>query len=101
MLFHKTPPTPTPTKKIIYLISWVVLGALLGFLAYIFIEIKYISWIVAHDTTIVSFNDKVIWPLLHFGLLLLGAIGGYFLGRMWWRKVYIEKYWEKKFNNLK
>lgn len=30
-------------------------------------------------------------PYLQFSLLIIGAIGGYFLGQTWWRIVYVEK----------
>jgi hypothetical protein len=101
MIFSKTPPTPTETKRIVYLISWMVLGMLFDFLVYIFIETKYLNWALSHNATLTAFTDKGIWPFLHFCLIIIGAIGGYFLGKVWWRKVYIERYWEKKLNKLK
>jgi len=96
MFFHLTPPVATPAKRIIYLILSVLLGALLGFLACVFIEIKYLNSIIARDTMVGSFNGAAVLPLLYFGLPVTSAVGGFFSGKFWWKKVYIERFWEKK-----
>jgi len=36
-------------------------------------------------------------PIIQYGLLAIGVIGGFFVGRLWWRVVYIEKrHWRFK-----
>ncbi len=88
---------PTKTKKIIYLISWVILGALLSFLAHAFIELKYLSWAGDNNYTVVWYGGCALPPLLRVGLFALGAVGGFLLGKYFWRKIYIEQaYWKRK-----
>ena len=107
MFFHVTPPKPTPTKKFIYLILTTILGILLSFLICTFIEIKYFNWVLNNQWAQENPSDVMLsakyalHPALRIALLLVGAIGGFFLGRVWWRKVYIEQYWYKKFSKLK
>jgi hypothetical protein len=38
-----------------------------------------------------------LWPLLQIGLWLFGLLGGFFLGQFWWRKIYVERVWIKRF----
>lgn len=101
MLFSLTPPVATSTKKVIYLILCIILGILLSFLLHAFMEFKYLEWAMNNNHTIVWYGGCALHPALKIGLLLAGIIGGFFLGKFWWRKVYIEQYWYKKFNRIK
>jgi hypothetical protein len=97
MFFHKPSLTPTKTKKIIYLISWVVLGVLLSFLAHAFIEFKYLSWADENNRVVVWYGGCALHPVLRVGLFMAGVLFGFWQGKFWWQKIYIERYWEKKF----
>jgi uncharacterized protein YneF (UPF0154 family) len=96
MFFHKTSLKPTPTKKIIYIVLNVILGLLLGFLVHVFIEIKYLEWAASTGYYVVWQGNCALPLILQVGLLFLGAVGGFFSGKFWWKKVYIERFWEKK-----
>lgn len=100
-MFHLTPPKPTPAKKVAYLILTTILGILLTFLIYAFAEIKYLEWSAQNNHSVVWYGSCILHPVFRIGLLFVGAIGGFFLGKVWWRKVYIEQYWYNKFKNQK
>lgn len=81
-------------KKVVYLFASTILGIILSFLLHAIIELVYLR--EADDASIIwtSLWGKgscalPIW--LQIGLLVIGMIGGYALGRLWWRIVYIEK----------
>ncbi|MBU1131572.1 hypothetical protein KJ840_05580 [Patescibacteria group bacterium] len=93
-------------KKTIYITLSVILGTILSFLAHALIEKWYLSWAQNNNHQIiwVSAFGKGLCALpfwLNYGLLIIGVIGGYFLGKIWWRVVYIEKrHWRFKNKNL-
>ena len=80
-------------KKIIYLLLSVELGLILSFLIHALVEIIYLK---NTDSAAVDWHSVLgkgacalpVW--LQIGLLVLGIVGGYLLGRWWWRIVYIE-----------
>ncbi|MDD4902152.1 MAG: hypothetical protein PHE24_03370 [Patescibacteria group bacterium] len=87
-------------KRIIYLISWVVLGLLLSFLAHAAIEIVYINYALAHSLALVNhgafghiFCVLPFW--LQVSLPVLGIAGGFCAGVFFWRVIYIEKRYKK------
>jgi len=95
-MFHITPPKPTKAKHIIYLISATILGILLSLLAHAGIEAWYLHWAENHNHLVVWHGGCALsWPV-QIALPIFGAVGGYFLGRWWWRVVYIEQKWLKK-----
>lgn len=63
-----------------------ILVALIAILTHVIIELVmlkvYNSYLLS--TTTVAFISSTV-------ILLVGVIGGYFLGRTWWRIIYIEK----------
>jgi len=81
-------------KKAIYLIASSFLGLLLSIIAHALIEINYLKFTDPNKVVWASIlgNGNCALPFyFQIGLPLLGIIGGYFLGRFWWRVVYIEK----------
>ncbi|MBI4709186.1 MAG: hypothetical protein HY764_03225 [Candidatus Portnoybacteria bacterium] len=94
-MFLKNPGKSTKLKKAVYLVASTTLGLLLSFLAHAFIEIKYLRWMGEKGLVAPFYNGCALPPLLQITLLLFGVIGGFFLGRFWWRKIYIEKAWLK------
>lgn len=87
---------PTEFKKIIYLIASVTLGLLLSINLHALIEVKYLNWLESRGEIAKFYGGCALPPLVQILILLLGLIGGYYLGKYWWRKVYIERFWEKK-----
>jgi hypothetical protein len=90
-----------PTKKLIYLIASVILWSLLGFIAGIILEKIYINALLAQGKYAPFFPfggiNFYLNPVWQFILIIAGAIGGYFIGQVWWRIVYIEKrHWRMK-----
>ena len=87
---------PTKIKKITYLVLSVILGLLLSFDLHALIEIKYLQWAFNQGLVARFYGGCALPPVLQIGLIFFGGIGGFFLGKFWWQKVYIERFWEKK-----
>ena len=100
-MFFNAPGNPTMFKQAVYLIAATILGMLVIFIVNKIIEINYLSLALSQGGEIVTFNDGTLPPAFSFELLLLGAIIGFFLGRFWWRQVYIDKIWAKKHGGKK
>ncbi|MFH1236314.1 MAG: hypothetical protein V1685_05255 [Parcubacteria group bacterium] len=99
-MFLHANPNPTPAKRVVYLFSSVILGILLSLITHAVIESLYISSALENGDTITWYTAFgvlegacALHPAIQWGLLVLGAVGGYFLGRFWWRLVYIERRW--------
>jgi hypothetical protein len=95
-----TAPKPTPTKHIIYLIASTILGILLSLLAHALIENSYLDKAIKNGTDVVWYSilghgQCALPPVVQIGLLLVGAVGGFLIGRIWWRLVYIDRVWSK------
>ena len=98
-MFLKDTGNPSRLKKAVYLSAATILGVILSIIAHAVIEINYLRWAESQNL-IVPFYGGCALPLgLRIALLVLGAVGGFFLGRVWWRKVYIERVWAKKYPN--
>jgi len=95
-MFFRPPGEPTKFKKVIYLIAATILGLLLSFLVHAFIEINYLHWMASRDILVSLSGGCALTLWLQIILWISGAVGGFFLGRFWWRKIYIEKVWAQK-----
>lgn len=95
-MFFNSPGAPTSAKKAIYLLASIILGLLLSFLVHAFIEIKYLNWMEEQGRAVSFYGGCALAPWLQIALWLIGTLGGYFLGRWWWRMVYIDRVWIKK-----
>lgn len=90
-MFFNEPGEASSSKRAVYLIASTILGILLGAIVCGFFEIKYLS--LAPD----PFNDGYTrLQILQGIILILGATSGFFVGKFWWRKIYVEKVWIKK-----
>ena len=90
-MFFNEPGKTSNSKRAVYLIASTILGILLGVIACGLLEIKYLSLVPN------SFNDDYIRLQIFQGIILiLGAISGFFVGKFWWRKIYVERVWIKK-----
>jgi len=96
---------PTLLKKNIYYIAATLLGIMLSLIAHVIIESVYLNWAESSGQAVKWYSlfgnaSCSLHPVFQIALLVIGAIGGYSLGRMWWRLVYIDKVWAKgKFAN--
>jgi len=73
-----------------------ILGLMLSFFVHALIEINYLHWAESHNKVITFYYSCALPLLLQISLWFIGAVGGFFLGRFWWRKIYIERSWVKK-----
>jgi len=72
-----------------------ILGLLLSLIAHALIEIGYLSWARDRGISVTFYHGCALPPWFQAGLVLIGAVGGFFLGRYWWRWIYIDRVWEK------
>ena len=76
-----------------------VLGVILSFILHAVIEIFYIDYFLSKNILLKpsALTSKCYLPSsLQIFLLLAGIIGGYFLGKFWWRIVYVERRRQKQ-----
>jgi hypothetical protein len=98
MFFNASKIKPSKFKRIIYLTASTILGLLLAFNVHALIEINFLHWARKQGLTVTFYGNCALPPLLQILLWFTGGIAGYFLGRFWWRKVYIERVWAKRIN---
>jgi hypothetical protein len=102
-MFHRHPPKPTPAKHAIYLCASTLFGVFLSMLVHAGLE----TWLLRRaegNGTIADIQWHSMFgagscalPLVIIvGLPIIGAIGGFLLGRIWWRWVYLEHRWMRK-----
>lgn len=91
------PGSPTKTKHAIYLVSTTIMGLFLGILTHVVVESVYLEWAVNAGRQVTWYAGCSLHPLIQIGLLAVGAVGGFLLGIMWWRLVYIERKWAAGF----
>lgn len=96
-MFFNVKLNPSRPKHVVYLIAATVLGILLSFMAHAAIETLYLSLAQRLGTNVTWYGGCALPPVLQIGLLLAGGLGGFLLGRVWWRKVYIERIWAKRY----
>jgi len=87
-------------KKTIYILLTMFLSLLLAEIVHWLIEIWWVNHLLsmglAPKLYISLGTHCFLLPYLQFGLLILGLVGGYFLGQTWWRIIYIEhRRWKK------
>ena len=89
-------------KRVIYIILFTIFGVLLQFLLHAAIEIPYLSLL---NSNFEKYSLGFSWPQLltiHLVLTILfviaGAAFGFFAGKFFWQKIYVEhiRYWRKK-----
>jgi len=90
-MFFNAPAKPTRLKHVVYLTATTFLGLILSFMAHAFIEMGYLRWADSEGLLVPFYGGCVLPPLTQTTLWVVGALGGFLLGRSWWRKVYIKR----------
>lgn len=80
-------------KQALYLTASTALFVLLSYLAHAFLELWYLGWAEETGRAIVWTKHLGIGPCAlpwwaQYGLLAAGLLGGFLIGRVWWRFVY-------------
>ena len=89
-------------KKKIYIILTILLGVVVSFGVHALAEMWFLDWAESSDRDVAwstiagkGYCALPIW--IQIGMLVMGVVGGYLLGRWWWKLVYVEgKHWRKK-----
>lgn len=97
-MFLNTGKNPNKLKEIIYLTVATFLGLVLSLIVHAIIEMGYLSWADSKNLVVPFYGGCALPPSLQIGLWMIGAIGGFLAGRLWWRKVYIDKTWQNSKN---
>lgn len=87
---------PTKIKKVIYLITSTILGLFLSLIVHAMIEMSLMSAVLSQGKQVQFYGGCALPPLLQASIWFLGGLGGFMLGRLWWRKVYVERIWLKQ-----
>lgn len=86
-------------KRPIYLVLTTALGILLSMIAHAALEIEYLNWSertgrAIHWTKFFGVGWCALPSVIQYGLVAAGAVGGFLVGRVWWRWVYVEgRHW--------
>jgi len=101
-MFRTPPPGPQPQwKRPLYLVLTTLLGVMLSYGVHSVLELAYL-WNAERNDVLVNWTQHfgvgacALPEWLQYGVLALGLIGGFLIGRIWWRWVYVERKWEKK-----
>jgi len=84
-----------PSKRTVYILLAMFLGALLGDIIYDALEISYLNSNGTYPTYARSLFSLRPWLEIFFDLS--GACGGYYAGKAWWKIIYIEDRRHKKY----
>jgi hypothetical protein len=82
----------TKTKRRIYIFLSIILGILLGVIAYALVEQARINQLLLHGLTPDYTNRSFFLPpSVAVIFLIAGALLGYVVGVRWWQIVYVER----------
>ncbi len=87
---------PTKTKEITYLGLSVILGIILSLNLHALVEMAYLRLLMVQNREIIFYGGCALPGWIQILIWNLGIVGGYLLGKFWWRKIYIERFWDKK-----
>lgn len=82
-------------KQIIYIFLFTLFGAMLGFFLHMVLEILYINIFLLGNFKIVNFSLKwqniiLVHTIFTTSLVFVLGILGFYQGKYWWRKLYIN-----------
>jgi len=98
---HDIAKTQPAWKRPLYIALATFLGVLLSYLAHALIESSYLSYAEKNNLTVTwtmhfGVGSCALPPVVQYGLFVVGLIGGFFLGRLWWNTVYVTGKWAGK-----
>jgi len=88
-------------KRPLYLTLTTILGLIVSYGLHALIETWYLSYADKHQLVIkwtmhFGLGSCALPEWAQYGLLVLGVVGGFLIGRVWWRMVYVEgRRWRK------
>lgn len=87
-----------PWMRPTYLALTTLLGVIASYGLHAAIEIQYLRWAEQNHQVITwTRHFGLGWCALpsavQYGLFIVGLFGGWLIGRVWWRIVYIERRW--------
>ncbi len=89
-------------KRTVYLCLATLLGVVASYGVHALAELWYLRWADRSGNAIVwtkhfGVGQCALPWFAQYGLLAAGIVGGYLLGRVWWRMVYVEhRHWMRK-----
>lgn len=89
-MFKRKAPKATPLTHVIYLAASTLLGLLLSFIVHALAEMLFIRLAENAGSQITWYGSCALHPAIRYTLPVLGAVAGFFTGRVWWRMIYIE-----------
>lgn len=100
-MFRSIPPGPQPAwKRPVYLACTTLLGVIASYGLHALLELLYLwaaqrnGWEI-HWTRHFGVGLCALPAFVQYGLFVAGVVGGFLLGRVWWRWVYVERRWEQ------
>jgi len=99
-MFFSAPANPTKFKHAVYLSASTLLGILVSLLVHAGVEAIYLAWAESSGKQVVWYGGCALHPVIQIVFIFLGVIGGFLLGRLWWRLVYIERKWAQAKKNV-
>lgn len=99
-MFLSVPKVIPPWMRPTYLAASVLLGLVVSYGLHAVIELWYLSYAESHNLTItwtqhLGLGSCALPLWVQYGLPVLGIVGGYLQGRVWWRWIYVERRWQK------
>jgi len=88
-----------PRKRTVYIFLSMLLGFLLGNLIYTSLAVSYPEILFTQeDASCMSCRGTMfdVYPLQQMIFTVLGTIGGYFMGGLWWQVVYVDRKYRNK-----
>ncbi len=90
-MFINNPREASKFKHAVYLIASAILGILINYLMLVAIQVILLQWILHSEKNIIFYSGYPPFLILICVFLIMGAIGGFFIGRYWWRIIYVEQ----------
>lgn len=90
-----------PWKRPLYLALTTLLGVMVSYVLHALIEVGYLSaaetrgWDVRW-TMHLGLGLCSLPVVVQYTLLVAGLLGGFLIGRVWWRWVYVERRWDRR-----
>ncbi len=86
-------------KKVVYVILVILLGKMLAFIAFELLSLKLVRSLEERGFAVIY--NHILGPIysplpagIYWVFIIIGAVGGFFLGLSWWRIVYVEhRHW--------